>query len=131
MPPTSRRSTIIGGLWLLLGAVAAPWTTYDLWRVASDPEYGLSSTFYEPSFWVIQAVFPIFFVLVFGAGVGVLKNRRWGVLLLRVLAPVMLVYTAAYTLLDHDHYWWWGLFGLACLLLAGFSIAFAYASRAS
>jgi hypothetical protein len=124
-----RSRMIIGGLWLLLGAAAGPWTTYDLWRIASDPEYGLSSTFYEPSFWVIQMLFPIFFFSAFVVGVGLLKKRRWGVVVLRVLAPLMLAYTLAYTLLDHDHYWWWGVLGLGCLILAGFSLPFAYAKR--
>ena len=123
------RGTTIGSLWLLLGAVAAPWTMRDLWRAASDPEYGLAASFYDPSFWAVRTLFPVFFLSAFVAGIGLLKQRRWAVMLLRVLAPLMLTYTVAYTLLDDSHYWWWGAFGLGCLILAGFSVALAYAAK--
>ena len=124
------RDTTIGSLWLLLGAVAAPSTMRDLWRAASDPEYGLAASFHDdPSFWAVQALFPVFFLSAFVAGVGLLRQRRWAVILLRVLAPLMLTYTVAYTLLDDSHYWWWGVFGLGCLILAGVSVAMAYAAK--
>lgn len=120
---------ILGALWILLGTVGCAWTTIGLIVLAVDPRYGLSSTFYEPSWWVSQALFPVFFLAMLIAGSGVLLKRQWALWAFRVLAPIMLVYMLAYTIFGGERAWWWALIGVGLLVLAGFSTHFAYAKR--
>jgi uncharacterized membrane protein YdjX (TVP38/TMEM64 family) len=120
------RGRIIGGLWFLLGTVATLWTAYDFWRWVRDPEYGLSSGFHHASWWFAQALFPLFFLGAAIAGMGLLRRRRWAAALLRGLAPMVILYVAAYEVLG-DPDWKWGTVALGCLVLAGFSLPVVYA----
>jgi len=124
-----RRDKVLGVIWIFLGGVGCAWTSYDLSNLAMDPQYGLSSSFYERSWWITQALFPVFFLTMVVAGWGALLKRRWALWAFRVLAPIMLVYTLAYTIFGGERAWWWALIGVASLVLAGFSTHFAYAKR--
>ncbi len=123
------RGKVLASLWVLLGFAGLVLTTYHLMTLAADPQYGFSSTIREPLWWFIQALFPTFFCVMVIAGFGVLFTRRWGLWAFRILAPLMLLYTLAYTIFGGERAWWLALIGLAWLAFAVVSTLFAYANR--
>ena len=116
----------IGYSWVILGIVAAPYDIWSLTTLALDPEYGYTSSFYEPSWWATQAVFPLVFVAAFFAGYGVLQRHSWGTSLLRVIAPLVFLYSLAYTIFGGERAWWYALLGVWGVVLGWISIKFAY-----
>lgn len=125
----NKKSKIIGSLWIFLGTVAAPWAAYDLIRIALRPEYGYSSNFYEPSWWIIQSLFPFYFAAIFTVGLGLLGSRQWAFLFFKILSPIMFLYLISYVILGGAESWLWWFIGLAGAVLGGFSMVFAYSKR--
>jgi len=121
--------TVFGALWLVAGLVGAAMTTYELVTIALKPDVGFSYPFYEPAWWYTQALFPLFFIAAAVVGVGLLRKASWALVGLRVVAPLMLLYATAYTIFGGERAWWWALIGLAALVFAAWSVAFAYGRR--
>jgi hypothetical protein len=125
------RPTVFGVLWLAVGFVGAAMTMYELVTIASKPDVGFSGPFYEPSWWFTQALFPLFFIVAAAVGAGLLRNARWALRGLKVVAPLMLLYASAYTIFGGERAWWWALTGVAALAFAAWSVVFAFRGEKS
>ncbi|NVN90986.1 MAG: hypothetical protein HXX11_10325 [Desulfuromonadales bacterium] len=126
----TNKNKVLGSLWVCLGLVATPWEALKVIQHALDPEYGISSAFNKPSFWISWALFPIFFTAVFVTGLGLFRTSEWAFRLLKILSPIMLLYTTLYvTFGGAEGSWLWWFIGLAGAILGGFSMVFAYSKR--
>jgi hypothetical protein len=123
------RHAVFGALWLAAGVVGAAITAYELIETALQPHVGFSAPFYEPSWWFTQALFPLFFIAGAAVGLALLRRARWAIGGLKIVAPIMLLYAATYTLFGGERAWWWALIGLVALVFAAWSVAFAYGKR--
>ena len=90
---------VIGTIWALGGFAQFLVDTIELAKIATRSPYG--GSFYSPTWYVTQALFPIFFFLCSACGIGLLMNRRWGGTLAKCLVPIALLYLLAYLVFGH------------------------------
>ena len=122
----SNSRIVLGTLWLAFGVGLFFQTTIELWDIATRAEYGLRSGFFSQEWFIAQSMFPLFFAASAVTGAGILFGRRWSIVLLKFLSPILLIYSVAYSILGGERAWWVALLGLGGVALGIYSVRFAF-----
>jgi hypothetical protein len=122
------RRLSIGIAWAAIGGALAVADVIDLWRIANDSKYGWRGGFFEPSFWASEIGIIFFLAAAAVVGGAVVARRRWGLIGMRVLAPVALIYGVAYDVAGDERAGWVSLLALALTGLVAVSVWYAFRS---
>src|SRR5438046_8791622 len=68
---------IIGSIWLISGLVSAVKFPFELWSMATDQQYGITTGFYGALFWISKFLVEVSFLLILLIGWGLLRLQRW------------------------------------------------------
>jgi hypothetical protein len=68
---------IVGSIWLVSGLVSAVKFPFELWSMATDQQYGVTTGFHGTLFWISQFLVEVSFLLLLLIGLGLLRLRRW------------------------------------------------------
>ena len=82
---------IIGSIWLVSCLVPAVKLPFDLWSLATQHQYGLSSDGHGVMFWISQFLVEVSFLLIMIIVWGLIRLRRWAALAGRFLGVVSLL----------------------------------------
>src|SRR5216110_3436671 len=82
---------IIGSIWLISGLVSAVKFPFELWSMATDQQYGITTGFYGALFWISKFLVEVSFLLILLIGWGLLRLQRWAVVGGRFLGVISLL----------------------------------------
>jgi hypothetical protein len=68
---------IIGSIWLVSCLFSALKFPFELWSMAADQQYGITSGFHGVLFWISKFLVEVAFGLILAMGWGLLRLRRW------------------------------------------------------
>src|SRR5438309_1101338 len=82
---------IIGSIWLISGLVSAVKFPFELWSMATDQQYGITTGFYGALFWISKFLVEVSFLLILLIGWGLLRLQRWAAVGGRFLGVISLL----------------------------------------
>src|SRR5438552_17833094 len=82
---------IVGSIWLISGLVSAVKFPFELWSMATDQQYGITTGFYGALFWISKFLVEVSFLLILLIGWGLLRLRRWAAVGGRFLGVISLL----------------------------------------
>ena len=82
---------IVGSIWLISGLVSAVKFPFELWSMATDQQYGITTGFYGALFWISKFLVEVSFLLILLTGWGLLRLRRWAAVGGRFLGVISLL----------------------------------------
>jgi len=65
---------IVGSIWLISGLVSAVKFPFELWSMATDQQYGITTGFYGTLFWISKFLAEVSFLLILLIGWGLLDR---------------------------------------------------------
>ena len=82
---------IVGSIWLISGLVSAVKFPFELWSMATDQQYGITTGFYGALFWISKFLVEVSFLLILLVGWGLLRLQRWAAVGGRFLGVISLL----------------------------------------
>jgi len=83
---------VIGTIWLAFCLVAAVAYAPPLWSLATDHKFGIVTSVFPASFWIIELSIETFLLFGIFVGFGLLRARRWAAISCRIAALLTLLY---------------------------------------
>ena len=112
---------VIGSVWALVFGAISCLLAANLLSLTR----GEDAQYYEPNWWLVQIAALTTLISCSIVGLGFVALTRWGVLGIRIVGPVVLLYLTAYGVFGGERPWWSNVAIFGLFLFVAYSIYLA------